>query len=162
MVICPPFYARPTQPVSVSVMNQIITKGRVERNNCHDQHGKDKSAYQLEGHQQKFSQENASSRLKKWGEYESMLREDKKRAYRQLKQATGAYKQAIVESNDPNIAVPILLSMVIELRSQLERVEDEVEVLRIKNKADNIAAGHGNAFNRSRKDSKRKTKGEGR
>jgi len=65
-----------------------------------------------------------------------MLRQDKKSAFRELKRATGAYRKAIVESNEPNIAVPILLSMVIELKSQLDRVEDEVEVLRIKNKLD--------------------------
>lgn len=67
-----------------------------------------------------------------------MLRDDKKRTFKQLKRATGSYRKAIVECNEPNIAVPLLLSMVIELKSQLEVVEDEVEILRIKENLDSV------------------------
>lgn len=62
-----------------------------------------------------------------------MLRSDKRFELEELKDKVMNERNAILESNEPDLSTPILLTMILDLKTQIERLKNEVEYLRLNN-----------------------------
>lgn len=72
-------------------------------------------------------------KFQKWEEYKRMLRSDKRFELEELKDKVMNERNAILESNEPDLSTPILLTMILDLKTQIERLKNEVEYLRLNN-----------------------------
>lgn len=73
------------------------------------------------------------TKFDKWSKYEEMLSPVNKREFRDLKSKVKNYRGAILESDESNSSIPILLSMIVQLKSELEDLKDRVQLDRIRN-----------------------------
>lgn len=76
------------------------------------------------------------SKFDKWRKFEEMLSPGKRQDLKDLQSKVKNYRSAILEADEADTTVPILLSMIVELKSELENLRDRVQLERIRGDSD--------------------------
>ncbi len=59
------------------------------------------------------------AKLQEWKEFERALPSEGKSAYQSLMSTVRNYRAAIAEANEPDLAVPVLLSLIVQLMREI-------------------------------------------